>query len=64
MGLFDTCGVHHLHGMPGIIGGVGGAFACAFSENLFRNKRTNEVPIAMIHNIFPALVEKNNERTV
>lgn len=64
MGLYDTCGVHHLHGMPGIIGGVAGAFSCAFSESAFRNKRTNEVPYAMIHNIFPALIEKNNERTV
>jgi ammonium transporter Rh len=27
--LFDTCGVHNLHGMPGLIGGITGAIASA-----------------------------------
>merc|ERR1712224_9789 len=27
--LFDTCGVHNLHGLPGLIGGITGAIASA-----------------------------------
>jgi len=31
--LFDTCGVHNLHGMPGLIGGITGAIASAAVGN-------------------------------
>lgn len=34
--IFDTCGVHNLHGMPGIIGGLGGFISASVaSENLY-----------------------------
>lgn len=28
----DTCGIHNLHGIPGIIGGIVGAVAAAYSS--------------------------------
>jgi ammonium transporter Rh len=36
LGLHDTCGVHNLHGLPGLLGGLCGAFTCAMaSENVY-----------------------------
>eukprot|EP00591_Stephanopyxis_turris_P005547 CAMPEP_0195529264 /NCGR_PEP_ID=MMETSP0794_2-20130614/31737_1 /TAXON_ID=515487 /ORGANISM="Stephanopyxis turris, Strain CCMP 815" /LENGTH=540 /DNA_ID=CAMNT_0040660545 /DNA_START=51 /DNA_END=1673 /DNA_ORIENTATION=- len=32
MGLHDTCGVHNLHGMPGIMGGIAGAVSASMAS--------------------------------
>ena len=34
-GLDDTCGVHNLHGLPGIIGAIGGAVSAAVATTLY-----------------------------
>lgn len=45
----DTCGVHNLHGMPGVMGGIGGAISAALAneseyggniENIFEARLT------------------------
>jgi len=51
-GLFDTCGVHNLHGIPGVIGAVGGAISAATA--------TETKYGTSISDIFP---ERGNGRT-
>jgi ammonium transporter Rh len=36
--LHDTCGVHNLHGMPGVIGGITSAIIVSFAEDNFGEK--------------------------
>lgn len=34
IGIYDVCGVHNLHGMPGIMGGIAGAISSAMANEL------------------------------
>lgn len=38
MGIYDVCGVHNLHGMPGVIGGIAGSIAAGMATgNIYGN---------------------------
>lgn len=38
--LHDTCGVHNLHGLPGILGAVIGAISASLADSSFENDET------------------------
>lgn len=40
VGVHDTCGVHNLHGMPGVFAGIVGAIASAFASTEFYGSRS------------------------
>ena len=48
--LHDTCGVHNLHGLPGVIGGIIGAISASLSDGSFDNREALEAT-------FPKLAE-------
>lgn len=53
VGLHDTCGVHNLHGLPGIIGGSIGAIAAAAANTTVYGDQ--------LSSIFPALQDGRSQ---
>jgi len=45
-GLHDTCGIHNLHGMPGIIGGIAGVIASRIADEGLYGSSLNQIFIA------------------
>jgi ammonium transporter Rh len=54
IGLFDTCGVHNLHGLPGVLGGVIGAFSSAFADMAFKKDQV-DINCNLLSQTFPAM---------
>lgn len=50
--LHDTCGVHNLHGMPGILGGVFGAISASMADSAFQGSGDEALSLT-----FPKLAE-------
>jgi len=42
-GLYDVCGVHNLHGMPGILGGIAGAISAAQADERKYGEHITEI---------------------
>merc|ERR1711933_525888 len=46
LGIADTCGIHNLHGMPGVLGGIVSAIAIAVSEDsdVYASSESDDYP--------------------
>ena len=48
IGLHDTCGVHNLHGLPGVLGGILGAVSASLADSAFDDQATLEATFEKI----------------
>jgi hypothetical protein len=46
--LHDTCGVHNLHGLPGLISGLASIAVCAFATEDIYGPRSQTIDILII----------------
>ena len=50
IGLHDTCGVHNLHGLPGVLGAIIGAISASLADTAFDNDEALEATFEEIAN--------------
>ena len=50
IGLHDTCGVHNLHGLPGVLGAIIGAISASLADTAFDNDAALEATFEEIAN--------------
>ncbi|KAI4486894.1 hypothetical protein M0802_012245 [Mischocyttarus mexicanus] len=68
--IHDTCGVHNLHGMPGVLAGIFGAIMAAlatensYDYSLYEEKLGQIVDIHPIDDVVPAVAAKTAQRIV
>jgi ammonium transporter Rh len=43
IGLYDTCGVHNLHGMPGVLGGLASVITAGFATHALYGDNIGDV---------------------
>jgi hypothetical protein len=48
IGLYDTCGVHNLHGMPGVLGGLASVITAGFATHALYGDNIGDVYTKMV----------------
>ena len=50
IGLHDTCGVHNLHGIPGVLGGIIGSIAASMTDSTIKSEEAIELTFEKVAN--------------